>query len=136
MRILFALLAFIATISVTALAAEPEIDLKAGAWNITLQPQQPQAIPTVQMVCLTPKEPVPVPTVNTECRVLTKDVQGNTVYWVAECRDADTVSRSVGNATYSGTRVEGGVQTTIAAIDKAPEMQTYKLSGRRQGSCK
>lgn len=126
------------TTSTAALAINPEINLKEGAWNVTLQPQPviPEALPVVQMLCVTRKAPVPQPTSTGECQLLTEDVQGDTVYWVTECRTATTVVRSVGNATYSGTRVEGGLQATIDMDGKPTELKTFKLSGRRQGACR
>ena len=119
-------------------AAEMEPKLKDGAWNITLQAESAQSdlLPTVQMICLTRQEPVPISAASGNCRILSKDIQGDTVYWVAECREAQGVTRSVGNATYDGTRVEGGLQMTVAANGKPPEMRTFKLTGRRQGTCR
>lgn len=121
-----------------ALAVAPEINLKEGAWNVTLQPQHatPETLPVVQMLCVTRKAPVPQPTSTSDCQLLTEDVQGDTVFWVTECRTPATVVRSVGNATYSGSRVEGGLQATIDVDGKPTELKTFKLSGRRQGSCR
>ena len=86
----------------TTFAATPEIPLKDGAWNITLQinPPTPDFLPIVQMLCLSQKDPVPIPSKNAGCRLLTKEIEGNTVFWVAECREKEFVTRSVGNATY------------------------------------
>src|SRR5512133_487112 len=124
------------TLPTAALAVDSEINLKEGAWNVTLQPEPatPAALPVVQMLCVTRKDPVPQPTSTNVCRLLTQDIQGDTVFWVTECRDTTTVVRSVGNATYSGTRVEGGIQATITTDGKPPELKTFKLTGRRQGA--
>lgn len=122
----------------TTFAATTDIPLKEGAWNITLQldPPAPDLLPIVQMLCLTQKEPVPIPSKNGGCRLLTKEIEGNTVFWVAECREEKFMTRSVGNATYDNTKVEGGVQTMTSAPGKATEMRTYTLTGKRQGSCR
>jgi hypothetical protein len=119
-------------------AATPEIPLKEGAWNITLQinPPTPDFLPIVQMLCLSQKDPVPIPAKNAGCRLLTKEIEGNTVFWVAECREKEFVTRSVGNATYDISKVEGAVQTMTSAAGKATEMRTYTLTGKRQGSCR
>ena len=130
-------LALIFTITTTC-AATAEIPLKEGAWNITLQlnPPTPDFLPIVQMLCLSQKEPVPIPSKNAGCRLLTKEIEGNTVFWVAECREKDFVTRSVGNATYDSNKVEGAVQTMTSATGKETEMRTYTLTGKRQGSCR
>lgn len=119
-------------------AASNEIPLKEGAWNITLQtnPPTPDFLPIVQMLCLTKKDPVPIPSKNGGCRLLTKEIEGNTVFWVAECRDEPFMTRSVGNATYDNSKVEGAVQTMTSAPGKSTEMRTYTLTGKRQGSCR
>lgn len=122
----------------TAGAAAPEIPLKEGAWNITLQtnPPSPDFLPIVQMLCLSQKDPVPIPSKSAGCRLLTKEIEGNTVFWVAECRENEYVTRSVGNATYENTKVEGAVQTMTSSAGKATEMRNYTLTGKRQGSCR
>lgn len=119
-------------------AATSEIPLKEGAWNITLQinPPTPDFLPIVQMLCLSQKDPVPIPSKNAGCRLLTKEIEGNTVFWVAECREKEFVTRSVGNATYDSSKVEGAVQTMTSTAGKATEMRTYTLTGKRQGSCR
>jgi len=119
-------------------AAPPEIPLKEGAWNITLQlnPKTPDFLPIVQMLCLSQKEPVPIPAKSAGCRLLTSEIEGNTVFWVAECREKEFVTRSVGNATYDISKVEGAVQTMTSAVGKETEMRTYTLTGKRQGNCR
>jgi len=119
-------------------AASSEIPLKEGAWNITLQinPPTPDFLPIVQMLCLSQKDPVPIPAKKEGCRVLTKEIEGNTVFWVAECREKEFVTRSVGNATYDSSKVEGAVQTMTSSPGKATEMRTYTLTGKRQGNCR
>ena len=122
----------------TAFAATPEIPLKEGAWNITLQlnPATPDFLPIVQMLCLTQKDPVPIPSKKGGCRLLTKEIEGNTVFWVAECREEKFMTRSVGNATFDNNKVEGAVQTMTSAAGMPTEMRTYTLTGKRQGSCR
>ncbi len=119
-------------------AGTAEIPLKEGAWNITLQlnPPTPDFLPIVQMLCLSQKDPVPIPSKKEGCRLLTKEIEGNTVFWVAECREKDYVTRSVGNATYDINKIEGAVQTMTSAADKVTEMRSYTLTGRRQGNCR
>lgn len=119
-------------------AAKNEIPLKGGAWNITLQINPPTAdfLPIVQMLCLSQTEPVPIPAKKEGCRLLTKEIEGNTVFWVAECREKEFVTRSVGNATYDSNKVEGAVQTMTSATGKETEMRTYTLTGKRQGNCR
>ena len=122
----------------TTFAATPEFPLKEGAWNITLQITPPSLdfLPIVQMLCLSQKDPVPIPSKNAGCRLLTKEIEGNTVFWVAECREKEFVTRSVGNATYDNIKVAGAVQTMTSSAGKATEMRTYTLTGKRQGSCR
>jgi len=122
----------------TTFAATHEIPLKEGAWNITLQinPPRPDFLPIIQMLCLSQKDPVPIPSKNAGCRLLTKEIEGNTVFWVAECREKEFVTRSVGNATYDTSKVEGAVLTMTSAAGKPTEMRSYTLTGKRQGSCR
>lgn len=119
-------------------ASSTDIPLKEGAWNITLQinPATPDFLPIIQMLCLTQKDPVPIPSKNEGCRLLTKEIEGDTVFWVAECRNNQFITRSVGNATYENTKVTGAVQTMTSASGKPTEMRTYVLTGKRQGSCR
>lgn len=137
---LFSLLFFLSLIFpfTTTFAATTNIPLKEGAWNITLQlnPPTPDFLPIVQMLCLTQKDPVPIPSKNGGCRLLTKEIEGDTVFWVAECREGQFMTRSVGNATYDNTRVEGAAQTMTSTPGKPTEMRTYTLTGKRQGSCR
>lgn len=122
----------------SSFAAKNEIPLKEGAWNITLQinPKTADFLPIVQMLCLSQADPVPIPAKKEGCRLLTKEIEGNTVFWVAECREKEFVTRSVGNATYDSNKVEGAVQTMTSASGKETEMRTYTLTGKRQGSCR
>lgn len=122
----------------SSFAARNEIPLKEGAWNITLQinPKTADFLPIVQMLCLSQTDPVPIPAKKEGCRLLTKEIEGNTVFWVAECREKEFVTRSVGNATYDSNVVEGAVQTMTSATGKETEMRTYTLTGKRQGSCR
>lgn len=122
----------------SSFAAKTEIPLKEGAWNITLQIKPPTVdfLPIVQMLCLSQTDPVPIPAKKEGCRLLTKEIEGNTVFWVAECREKEFVTRSVGNATYDSNKVEGAVQTMTSSAGKETEMRTYTLTGKRQGSCR
>ena len=135
--LLLFILSFILPLT-TTFAASTDIPLKEGAWNITLQinPPTPDFLPIVQMLCLSQKDPVPIPSKNGGCRLLTKEIEGNTVFWVAECREELFMTRSVGNATYDNTKVEGAVQTMTSAAGKPTEMRTYTLTGKRQGGCR
>lgn len=133
--LLFAIILLGLASSVAAADAQP--DLRDGAWNITVKPAEktPGTLPLVQMVCLTRSEPVPQPATTGNCRLLSTQIQGNTVYWVSECQEGATVINTVGSASYAGTRVTGGLQVTIVAPDTTPQIKTFKLTGRRQGVC-
>lgn len=137
-RLSFITLFLFTSLVATTFAAMNDIPLKGGAWNITLQinPATPDFLPIVQMLCLSPKEPVPIPAKNGGCRLLTKEIEGNTVFWVAECREENFTTRSVGNATYDHNKVEGAVQTMTSSVGKPTEMRTYTLTGKRQGNCR
>jgi hypothetical protein len=140
-RLPFIIVLLVVALSFTftsSFAAMPEFPLKEGAWNITLQINPPTSdfLPIVQMLCLSQKDPVPIPAKNAGCRLLTKEIEGNTVFWVAECREKEFVTRSVGNATYDTSKVEGAVLTMTSAAGKTTEMRTYTLTGKRQGNCR
>jgi hypothetical protein len=122
----------------SSFAAKNEIPLKDGSWNITLHinPATADFLPIVQMLCLSQTDPVPIPAKKEGCRLLTKEIEGNTVFWVAECREKEFVTRSVGNATYDSNIVKGAVQTMTSATGKETELRTYSLTGKRQGNCR
>lgn len=123
--------------SATAAPVAPE--LKEGRWDITLQTEATDStrLPIIQSLCLSRQEPVPQAIDPKKgCTLLSVDVQGNTVFWVAECRGEGGLVRSNGNATYAKTKVEGQVQVTVTPPGQPVQNSLLKLSGKRSGSCR
>lgn len=126
---------FLATASAAPLAPE----LKEGRWDITLQSESADTtrLPIIQSLCLSRQEPIPQAVDPKKgCTLLSIDIQGNTVFWVAECRGEGGVVRSNGNATYAKTKVEGQIQVTVTPPGQPAQNSLLKLSGKRSGSCR
>lgn len=131
-------LALLATLLfTTAACAEP--NLSEGKWEITTQmemPGMPMAIPPVKYThCMTKKDVVPQqPEKNQDCKMISTDIQGDTVYWVMECKSGKDTMRSNGHVTYKKDRFDGAINATMSGSENMT-MQS-KISGRYLGPCK
>lgn len=122
-----------------ALPVWAEPNLQDGKWEITTQLQMPGlpfAPPPMKFTrCLTKKDAVPQQNEpQSNCRMISSDVQGDTVFWVMECKDQHGTTRSNGQVTYHKDSFEGAVNVTTSGKDAAT--MTSKMSGRRLGNCK
>lgn len=119
-------------------AAEP--NMKEGKWEITTtmeMPGLPFAIPPVKHTdCLSKKDAVPQPAEkNQDCKMISTDVQGDTVFWVMECKNQNEVVRSQGNITYRKDSFDGNINMTTTSDGKKSGTMNSKISGRRLGAC-
>jgi hypothetical protein len=125
-------------LALPAIAAEP--NMNEGKWEITTvmeMPGMPIAIPPVKYThCLTKKDAVPQQAEkNQDCKMISTDIQGDTVFWIMECKNQNEVVRSQGNITYRKDSFDGNINmTTTSGGQKSGSMKS-KISGRRLGAC-
>ena len=134
---LITLVLFLA-LAIPALAAEP--NMHEGKWEITTvmeMPGLPFAIPPVTYThCLSKKDAVPQKgEKNQDCKMISTDIQGDTVFWVMECRNKTEVVRSTGNITYHRDSFAGNINMTTTSGGKESGTMNSKISGRRLGAC-
>lgn len=123
----------------SVLPAWAEPNLQDGTWEITTQmeiPGLPFAPPPVKYTrCLSKQDAVPQQAdQKNSCQVISSDIQGDTVFWVVECKDRGETVRSNGNVTYRKDRFTGTVHVTSSG--KGAGTVTSKMSGRRIGNCR
>ena len=133
------LLLALATVLLLAASVYAEPNLTEGKWEITTQmemPGMPMAIPPVTYThCMNKKDVVPQrPEQNQDCKMISTDIQGDTVFWVMECKNGKETVRSTGNVTYKKNRFDGALNTTMSGSENMT-MQS-KISGRYLGPCK
>ncbi len=125
-------------LTLPAFASEP--NMNEGKWEITTtmeMPGLPFAIPPVKYThCLTKKDAVPQqPEKNQDCKMISTDTQGDTVFWVMECKNKNEVVRSKGNITYRKDSFDGNINMTTTSGGKENGTMNSKISGRRLGAC-
>lgn len=123
-------------LTVSPVWAEP--NLHDGKWEITSQmeiPGLPFTPPPVKFSqCLNKKDVVPQQNdARHNCRMVSTDIQGDTVFWVVECQDKGETVRSNGNITYQKDSFTGTVNVTTTG--KNSGTFTSKMSGKRIGPC-
>ena len=82
--------------------------------------------------CLTKEKAVPQ-TTESECTVKDVKTQGNTVTWTVVCKEG--MSTSTGKVTYTGSTMDGVVETTVNAGGQTMTMKST-MKGKRIGPCK
>lgn len=136
----FALLTLVLLLGLTLPASAAEPNMKEGKWEITTvmeMPGLPFAIPPVKHTdCLSKNDAVPQPAEkNQDCKMISTDIQGDTVFWVMECRKQNEVVRSKGNITYHKDSFDGTINMTTTSGGKESGTMNSKISGRRLGAC-
>ena len=129
-----------AVIVLWAGAAVAGPNMSEGKWEITSKMEMegmPMAMPpTKTTMCLNPKETVPQkPSKNEDCKFLSRNIEGNTVTWVMQCKDKHGTMESKGKITYHGNTFEGKVVMDMNHGGR-PQTMKQELSGRRIGDCK
>lgn len=119
--------------------AEP--NMQEGMWEITSKtemPGMPMEMPPMKFnQCLTKKDIVPQKKEkNEDCKMVSTNVDGNTVTWVMQCRMKDGTMDSTGKITYKGNGFDGVVKAVMNTKDTGKMEVTQQMSGRRIGDCK
>lgn len=124
-----------------ATGAVAEVNMQDGMWEMTMKTEMPgvpfEMPPTKFSQCMTKKDAVPQRNEKSEdCKMISTKVEGNTVYWKAQCRTQDGTVDSDGKITYNGGSFSGVVKT-IMDDKKSGKMEvTNHMNGKRIGDCK
>ncbi len=135
------LVAAIAVSMSGATRAFADVNMQDGMWVMTMKtdmPGMPFEMPPVKYSqCMTKKDLVPQKKEkNEDCKMISTKIDGNTVYWKAQCRTKDGTMDSDGKITYSGNSFNGTVKT-IMNDKKSGRMEvTNHMTGKRVGDCK
>jgi len=111
-------------------------NMKEGLWQITMTIEMPgmpmQMPPQTYTHCLTKKDMVPQKEEpNQECRMVKRDIEGNTVTWVMECKTSEGTAVFNGKVTYKGDSFEGIIKMKQSGME-----MTQNLKGKWIGECK
>lgn len=125
----------VALMWVTAAWAGPEMSMKEGQWEMTIETEMegmPMKMPpTTFSQCITRQEPVPQSQQpGQEC--VTKDVvtKGNTVSWTVVCDTPAGSTTGKGKITYQDDTMEGSMTMTAQGMK-----MISRFSGRHIGPC-
>ncbi|AMM41995.1 conserved hypothetical protein, secreted [Candidatus Desulfofervidus auxilii] len=111
-------------------------NMKEGLWQITMTIEMPgmpmQMPPQTYTHCLTKKDMVPQKEEpNQECRMVKRDIEGDTVTWVMECKTSEGTAVFNGKVTYKGNSFEGIIKMKQSGME-----MTQNLKGKWIGECK
>lgn len=113
------------------------LNMKEGKWEITITMQATGKMP-IQMPpqtftqCITKEDAVPQKVeTSQDCKITKKEVKGDTVSWVVECKTPQGPVTSEGTVTYKGTTFDG----VIKMKDRGMEI-TQTMNGKWIGECK
>jgi hypothetical protein len=111
-------------------------NMKEGLWEITVKmemPGMPRQMPAQKYThCLKKDNMVPhKEEPGQECKMVKRDIKGDTVSWVVECKTREGTAVSNGRVTYKGETFEGIVKVKHAGME-----MTQHMSGRWIGQCK
>jgi len=111
-------------------------NMKEGLWQITMTIEMPgmpmQMPPQTYTHCLTKKDMVPQKgEPNQECRMVKRDIEGDTVTWVMECKTSEGTAVFNGKVTYKGDSFEGIIKMKQSGME-----MTQNLKGKWIGECK
>lgn len=111
-------------------------NMKEGLWQITMTLEMPgmpmQMPPQTYTHCLTKKDMVPQKEEpNQECRMVKRDIEGDTVTWVMECKTSEGTAVFNGKVTYKGDSFEGIIKMKQSGME-----MTQNLKGKWIGECK
>ena len=114
------------------------INMKEGNWKTTMIMQAngfampPQTFTT----CLTRENIVPQEKQEDgECLITSLRAKGDTVYWIMECKDEESVTYTQGEITYHGKTLEGTVVITVKPKGGNPMTMTNSMKGQYLGPC-
>ena len=109
-------------------------NMEEGLWEITSTVDMPGmgSRSFTQTSCLTKEKAVPQ-TTQSGCTVKDMKTQGNTVSWTVVCKEG--MSTSTGRVTYTGSTMDGVMETTVKAEGQTMTMKST-MKGKRIGPCK
>ncbi len=109
-------------------------NMEDGLWEITNTVSMPGmgSKSFTNTSCLTKEKAVPQ-TAESGCTVKDVKTQGNTVTWTVVCKEG--MSTSTGKITYTGSTMDGAVETTVKADGQTMTMKST-MKGKRIGPCK
>ena len=109
-------------------------NMEDGLWEITTTVNTPGmgSKSFKNTSCLTKEKAVPQ-TAESGCTVNDVKAQGNTVTWTVVCKEG--MSTSTGKVTYTGSTMDGIVETTVKAGGQTMTMKS-RMKGKRIGPCK
>jgi hypothetical protein len=117
--------------------------MQEGMWEIKGEikleglPFPMPPVPMAYTQCLTKKDMVPQKKEkNQDCKTIKSETVGNTVTWVMQCKDKNSVTDSTGKITYKGNSFDGTVHTVTKDTKGAKTESTMQMSGKRTGDCK
>lgn len=124
-----------------ATGAVADVNMQDGMWEMTMKTEMsgmPFEVPPLKFSqCLTKKELVPQrKEKNEDCKMVNTRIEGNTVYWTAQCRTKEGTVDSKGKITYTGNSFNGTVVTVINDPKSGKMEVTNRMSGKRIGDCK
>jgi hypothetical protein len=108
--------------------------MEDGLWEITTTVNMPGmgSKSFTHTSCLTKEKAVPQ-AAESGCTVKDVKTQGNTVTWTVVCKEG--MSTSMGKVTYTGSAMDGVVETTVKAGEQTMTMKST-IKGKRIGPCK
>jgi hypothetical protein len=109
-------------------------NMEDGLWEITSTVDMP-GMPSRSFThtsCLTKEKAVPQ-TAESGCTIKDVKTQGNTITWTVVCMEGK--STSTGKVTYTGTTMDGVVETIVKANGETMRMKST-MKGKRIGPCK
>jgi hypothetical protein len=109
-------------------------NMEDGLWEITSTVDMPGmgSRSFTHTSCLTKEKAVPQ-TAESGCTVKDVKTQDNTVTWTVVCKEG--MSTSTGKVTYTGSTMDGVVETTVKAGGQTMTMKNT-MKGKRIGPCK
>lgn len=110
-------------------------NMKEGLWEVTTKMDlsgYPMQMPAqTNTICLTKKDAVPQRTEPGEdCKMIKREVKGDTVSWVMECRTPEGTAVIDGSVTYKGDTFKGSMK-----MKERGTMVTWSMQGRWIGKC-
>lgn len=121
----------------TSVAAAP--NMQDGRWEVTSRTEMegmPMTIPpSTHTTCLTRDKPVPEgPRPDQQCKTMQSRVEGDTVSWTIQCRNAEGEMDGTGRLTYRGTTFDGHSTITVKSGTDRMKMN-IRMTGKRIGPC-
>ncbi|HWR58707.1 MAG TPA: DUF3617 family protein, partial [Thermodesulfovibrionales bacterium] len=140
-RILFMLAVAIGLSLLWATGVVADMNMHEGMWEMTMKMEMPgmpfEVPPTKFSQCMTKKDAVPHKKDKDEdCKTISTKIEGNTVYWKAQCRTKEGTFDSEGKITYAGSSFNGVMKMIMNDASSGKMEVTNHMSGRRTGDCK